>query len=141
VGDRYVLEMMQERGAILGGEASGHTILLDRHTTGDGIVTALQVLAAMRDLGKPLSELAKMMALFPQQIVNVDVTRKPPLEELADVQAAIAAAEAELGERGRVLVRYSGTQSMCRVMVEGPTEEATRRLAQTIAEAVRAAIG
>jgi phosphoglucosamine mutase len=141
VGDRYVLEMMQERGAILGGEASGHTILLDRHTTGDGIVTALHVLAAMRDSGKKLSELARMMALFPQQIVNVDVTRKPPLEELADVQAAVAAAEAELGDRGRVLVRYSGTQSMCRVMVEGPTEEATRRLATSIAEAVRAGIG
>jgi phosphoglucosamine mutase len=141
VGDRYVLEMMQERGAVLGGEPSGHTIFLDRHTTGDGIVTALELLAAMRDSGKRLSELATLMTLFPQEIVNVDVARKPPLEELAVVQAAIKAAEAELGDQGRVLVRYSGTQSMCRVMVEGPTEEITHRLADEIAEAVRASIG
>jgi phosphoglucosamine mutase len=141
VGDRYVLEMMQARGAVLGGEPSGHTIFLDRHTTGDGIVTALQLLAAMCDSGKKLSQLATMMKLFPQQVINVDVARKPPLEELADLQAAIKAAESELGDKGRVLVRYSGTQSMCRVMVEGPTADATRRLAEQIAEAVRTAIG
>jgi phosphoglucosamine mutase len=104
-------------------------------------VTALQLLAAMCDTGQPLSELAKLMALFPQEVVNVDVARKPPLEELAEVQAAIGAAEAELGERGRVLVRYSGTQSMCRIMVEGPSEEQTRRLARAIADAVEASIG
>jgi len=141
VGDRYVLEMMQARGAALGGEPSGHTIFLDRHTTGDGIVTALQLLAAMCDSGKKLSELATLMKLFPQQIINVDVARKPPLEELADTQAAIKAAEEELGDKGRVLVRYSGTQSMCRVMVEGPTPEITTRLAEQIAEAVRKSIG
>jgi phosphoglucosamine mutase len=137
VGDRYVLEMMQERGAVIGGEPSGHTIFLDRHTTGDGIVTALQLLAALRDAGKPLSEMAKLMQLFPQKVINVDVTRKPPLEELPEVGAAVKAAEAELGEKGRVLVRYSGTQSMCRVMVEGPTEEITQRLARQIADAVQ----
>jgi phosphoglucosamine mutase len=141
VGDRYVLETMQAKGAILGGEPSGHTIFLDRHTTGDGIVTALQLLAAMRDSGKKLSELATMMKLFPQQIINVDVARKPPLEELAEVQAEIAAAESELGEKGRVLVRYSGTQSMCRVMVEGPSHEITARLAEHIAAAVSKSIG
>jgi phosphoglucosamine mutase len=141
VGDRYVLEMMQQRGAILGGESSGHTIFLDRHTTGDGIVTALQLLAAMCDTGQPLSELAKLMTLFPQQVVNVEVASKPPLEELAGVQAAIKAAQAELGEKGRVLVRYSGTQSMCRIMVEGPSEDQTRRLAGQIADAVEASIG
>jgi phosphoglucosamine mutase len=141
VGDRYVLEMMQQKDAVLGGEASGHTIFLDRHTTGDGIVTALQVLAAMSDGGKPLSEMAKLMSLFPQEIINVDVTRKPPLEQLPEVGAAVKAAEAELGEKGRVLVRYSGTQSMCRVMVEGPTQEITRRLARQIADAVRTSIG
>jgi phosphoglucosamine mutase len=141
VGDRYVLETMQQRDAVLGGEASGHTIFLDRHTTGDGIVTALQLLAGMREEGKPLSEMAKLMRLFPQECVNVDVTRKPPLEELADVRAAVKAAETELGDRGRVLVRYSGTQSMCRVMVEGPTQEVTRRLSHQIAAAVRKSIG
>jgi phosphoglucosamine mutase len=133
--------MMQQRGAVLGGEASGHTIFLDRHTTGDGIVTALQLLAAMCDSGKPLSELAMLMQLLPQEIINVEVARKPPLEELAEVQAAVKAAEAELGEKGRVLVRYSGTQAMCRVMVEGPTQETTRRLARQIADAVARNLG
>jgi phosphoglucosamine mutase len=141
VGDRYVLEEMQNRGATLGGEASGHVILLDRHTTGDGIVTALALLAALRDAGKPLSELSKLMTLFPQKTINVDVARRPPLEDLADVQAAIEAAEAELGDKGRVLVRYSGTQQMCRVMVEGPTQEITDRLSQQIADAVKKSIG
>ena len=137
VGDRYVLEMMQERDAVLGGEASGHMIFLNHHTTGDGIVTALQLLAAMNAAKKPLSSLAELMHLFPQQIINVDVAKKPPLEELPKLQAAVQAAEAELGEKGRVLIRYSGTQSMCRVMVEGPTEETTRRLARHLADTVR----
>ena len=141
VGDRYVLEEMQKRGATIGGEESGHVILLDRHTTGDGIVTALALLAALRDSGGPLSELSKLMTLFPQKTINVDVTRKPPLEELTDVQTAIKVAEAELADKGRVLVRYSGTQSMCRVMVEGPTQEITDRLSQQIAETVRRSIG
>ncbi len=141
VGDRYVLEMMQQRDAVIGGEASGHTIFLDLHTTGDGIVTALQLLAAMTEAKRPLSSLATLMRLFPQEIINVDVARKPPLEELPELQAAVKSAEAELGEKGRVLIRYSGTQSMCRVMVEGPTEEATRRLAQLLADTVRKNIG
>jgi phosphoglucosamine mutase len=140
VGDRYVLETMQQRDAVIGGEASGHTIFLDRHTTGDGIVTALQLLAALRDAGKPLSEMAKLMQLFPQVIINVDVPCKPPFEELPELQAAVKAAEAELGDKGRVLVRYSGTQSMCRVMVEGPTEETTQRLARRLADAARKSI-
>lgn len=141
VGDRYVLEEMQKRDAIIGGEESGHVILLDRHTTGDGIVTALQLLAALRVANQPLSEAARLMTLFPQKTINVTVTRKPPLEELAEVQAAIKAAEAELGDKGRVLVRYSGTQQMCRVMVEGPTQDVTGRLAQVLAEAVKKSIG
>lgn len=141
VGDRYVLEMMQQRDAVLGGEASGHLIFLDRHTTGDGIVTALQLLAAMRDSGQPLSALATLMRLSPQEIINVDVARKPPLQELPELQAAVKAAETELGEKGRVLIRYSGTQSMCRVMVEGPTDAMTRRLARHLADTVRKCIG
>jgi phosphoglucosamine mutase len=141
VGDRYVLEMMQQRGAVLGGEASGHTIFLDHHTTGDGIITALQLVAAMQEAKQPLSSLATLMRLSPQEIINVDVARKPPLAELPELQAAVQAAEAELGEKGRVLIRYSGTQAMCRVMVEGPTEEMTRRLAQKLADTVRKCIG
>jgi phosphoglucosamine mutase len=141
VGDRYVLELMKEKGAVLGGEASGHVIFLNHHTTGDGILTALQLLAAMRLYGKPLSQLAKLMKLAPQKIINVGVKSKPPLDKIQEMQAAIKAAERELGDKGRVLVRYSGTQSMCRVMVEGPTDEMTRRLAQTLAEVVRKCIG
>jgi len=141
VGDRYVLEMMQSKNAVLGGEASGHIIFLDRHTSGDGIISALQLLAAMRLENKPLSVLSQIMKLSPQKIINVDVTRKPPLESMAELQEAIGAAEAELGRQGRVLIRYSGTQSMCRVMVEGPTEEMTERLAQSLSETVRKCIG
>ena len=134
VGDRYVLEMMQEKGGVLGGEESGHVIFLNHHTTGDGIITALQLLWAMKRSGQPLSELAKVMTLSPQKIINVNVKDKPPLEKIAELQKAIREAEAELGDKGRVLIRYSGTQSMCRVMVEGPTEEMTERLARTLAE-------
>jgi phosphoglucosamine mutase len=141
VGDRYVLEMMQEKKAVLGGEASGHVIFLNHHTTGDGIITGLQTLAAMRHYGRPLSELAGVMSMTPQKMINVDVRTKPPITELDVLQEAIKTAEAELGNRGRVLVRYSGTQSMCRVMVEGPTEEMTHRLAARLADVVRSSIG
>lgn len=141
VGDRYVLEMMQEKGGVLGGEESGHIIFLNHHTTGDGIISALQLLWAMRWSGQPLSELAGVMTLSPQKIINVDVSDKPPLETLPELQAKVRDAEAELGERGRVLIRYSGTQSMCRVMVEGPTEEMTGRLTLALADAVKQCIG
>jgi len=141
VGDRYVLEAMQRLGGIIGGEDSGHMIFLRRHTTGDGILTSLQLLSCLLKQDKPLSELSKAMTVFPQKLINVDVTSKPNLESLPDVADVIQAAEAELGELGRVLVRYSGTQNMCRVMVEGPTAEITDRLAGEIADAVRAAIG
>ena len=141
VGDRYVLEMMKERGAVLGGEASGHIIFLDHHTTGDGIISALQLLAAMKMYERPLSELGKLVTMSPQKIVNVDVKDKPPLETIPAVREAVAAAEKELGDRGRVLIRYSGTQSMCRVMVEGPSEEMTDRLAGSLAEVVAKALG
>ncbi len=112
-------------------------IFLRHHTTGDGIVSAMQLLAAMKRSGKPLSELATIMQLSPQKTINVEVSRKPPLEDLAELQAAIRRAEAELNESGRVLIRYSGTQAMCRVMVEGPTDEITDRLAHQLAEAVK----
>jgi phosphoglucosamine mutase len=137
VGDRYVLEMMREKGAVVGGEQSGHVIFLNHHTTGDGIIAALQLLWAMRYYGQSLSELAKIMIPSPQKVVNVGVKNKPPLESIPALQKAVREAESELGENGRVLIRYSGTQAVCRVMVEGPTEQTTDRLADTLAEAVR----
>jgi len=141
VGDRYVLEMMQEKGGIIGGEESGHVIFLNHHTTGDGIITALQLLCAIKRSGQPLSGLAKVMTLSPQKIINVNVKEKPPLEQIPRLQKAIKEAEAELGDQGRVLIRYSGTQSMCRVMVEGPTEPMTARLTERLAGVVKESIG
>jgi phosphoglucosamine mutase len=141
VGDRYVLEDMQRLGAVIGGEESGHMIFLDHHTTGDGIITALQLIAAMIQKGKPLSELAGMMEIFPQKLINVPVKSKPDISTVPQVVAAIKQAEAELGDRGRVLVRYSGTQNACRVMVEGPTDALTEKFCKQIAEAVKAAMG
>ncbi len=141
VGDRYVLEDMQRLGSILGGEESGHVIFLDHHTTGDGILTALQLIAAMLVAGKPLSELAQLMDIFPQKLINVDVTSKPEISTLPQVVAAIKDVESALGDQGRVLVRYSGTQNMCRVMVEGPSDEVTAKYCQQIVDAVKAAIG
>ncbi|MFH1037802.1 MAG: phosphoglucosamine mutase [PVC group bacterium] len=141
VGDRYVLEMMQDKGAILGGEESGHIIFLNHHTTGDGIIAALQLLSALRLYKKPLSSLARLMKLFPQKLINVEVKNKPSLETLPGVQEALREAEGRLKGKGRVLLRYSGTQSMCRVMVEGPTDEMTERLCLFLVEAVKKAIG
>ncbi|MGA1194761.1 MAG: phosphoglucosamine mutase [Kiritimatiellia bacterium] len=141
VGDRYVLEAMKQKGAVIGGEASGHTIFLDHHSTGDGIISALQLLSVVQRSGDPLSSLASVMQMTPQRLVNIDVKSKPPLEDVAAVQEAIKQAEAELKDDGRVLIRYSGTQSMCRVMVEGPTEEMTDRLVAQLADVVKASIG
>jgi len=141
VGDRYVLERMNEDRAVLGGEASGHIIFHNHHSTGDGIIAALQLLAILRETGRPLSELARVMSICPQKLINIDVTRQPKLEEIPELVQAVEAAEAELGDRGRILIRYSGTQPMCRVMVEGPTEEMTSRIASQLADVVRASIG
>ncbi|PKN63677.1 MAG: phosphoglucosamine mutase [Deltaproteobacteria bacterium HGW-Deltaproteobacteria-15] len=141
VGDRYVLEDMQRLGSVIGGEESGHMIFLEKHTTGDGILTALQLIAAMIREGKPLSELAKQMDIFPQKLINVPVTSKPDITTIPKVMEAIRQAERELGDQGRVLVRYSGTQNACRVMVEGPTNEVTEKYCKQIAEAVKAALG
>lgn len=141
VGDRYVLEMMKEKDAVIGGEASGHMIFLNHHTAGDGIISALQLLSAMRLYNKALSALARIVKLSPQKLININVKRKPPLEEIEAVQKAVRVAEEELGDKGRVLIRYSGTQRMCRVMVEGPTEEATDRLCSSLADTVEKAIG
>jgi phosphoglucosamine mutase len=141
VGDRYVLEDMLKLGSVIGGEESGHMIFLDHHTTGDGIVTAMQLIAAMVRTGKPLSELAKMMDIYPQKLINVDVLSKPDVATVPRIMEVINRVEKELGDDGRVLVRYSGTQNMCRVMVEGPSNEATEKYCKEIADAVKSAIG
>lgn len=141
VGDRCVLELMQEKDAVLGGEDSGHIIFHNYHTTGDGIVSALQLLGIMRQTGKSLSKLAEIMTVFPQVLINIDVAEKPPIPEIGKLQEAIVEAEAELGDKGRVLIRYSGTQSMCRVMVEGPTRKKTSEIAERLANIVKENIG
>ena len=141
VGDRYVLDDMVRLGGVLGGEDSGHMIFLDHHTTGDGIVTAMQVIAAMVRTGKRLSELAKMMDVFPQKLINVNVRRKPEIATVPEIQQAIQAVEKELGDQGRVLVRYSGTQNMCRVMVEGPSASVTESYCSQLADIVKNMLG
>ena len=137
VGDRYVLEMMREKGASIGGEDSGHIIFLNHHTTGDGLLSALQVLAAMKREGKPLSELAGIMKVFPQKLINVDVTSKPEISTIPEIVRIIDEVEGKLGDKGRVLVRYSGTQNMCRVMVEGPTSGETEKYCGQIVAVVK----
>ncbi len=114
-------------GGVIGGEDSGHTIFLDHHTTGDGIITAMQVIASMVRTGKRLSELAGMMDIFPQKLINVNVKSKPKLDTVPEIAEAIRQVEQEIGDEGRVLVRYSGTQNMCRVMVEGPSTAITEK--------------
>jgi phosphoglucosamine mutase len=136
VGDRYVVEEMRRSGYNLGGEQSGHLVFLDHATTGDGIVAALRVLAVMVQKQKPLSELAKVMTKSPQVLINTKVDRKIPLAQLPGVTAMIKDVEAVLGEEGRVLVRYSGTESKVRVMIEGPNQDQLTTWANDIAEAL-----
>jgi phosphoglucosamine mutase len=141
VGDRHVRELMQKAGAVLGGEQSGHIIFLQHHSTGDGIISALRLLSAMRRRGERLSVLGSIFQPAPQKLINVEVARKPPLDSVPDIQSAIAAATVELAGRGRVLVRYSGTQMLCRVMVEAPDPAKTDRIAGELAALVRANLG
>ncbi|MBT8373360.1 MAG: phosphoglucosamine mutase [Deltaproteobacteria bacterium] len=141
VGDRYVMEQMISSGSVLGGEDSGHTIFLDHQTTGDGILTALKLIESMKFASKPLSELKKVMTVFPQSLINVEVKSKPKISALTDVKETIESVEKNLGEKGRVLVRYSGTQPICRVMVEGPTEEETQRYCEQLSDIIQKEIG
>lgn len=140
VGDRQVLKDMQRLGAAIGGEDSGHMLFLNHHTTGDGILTAMQLIASMIQEGKPLSELAAIMDIYPQRLVNVEVNSKPAISTLPGVMEAMEQVERELGDQGRVLVRYSGTQNICRIMVEGPSDDLTEKYCQEIAAAVRASL-
>lgn len=139
VGDRYVMELLQKNGWHLGGENSGHIICLDRHTTGDGIVSALQVLHALRSDQQTLAEAVAGLTLYPQVLVNVRVVKGQDYTTHASVISAVAAAEAALAGRGRVLLRPSGTEPLLRVMVEGEDGSLVRHWAETIAQAVREA--
>lgn len=137
VGDRYVLEMLQEKGWQLGGENSGHIVCLDKHTTGDGIVSALQVLSALAAGRSTLKKAASPVALYPQILINVAVKKKFDFAANRDVRQALADAEHDLDGSGRVLLRASGTEPVIRVMVEGKVEKQVKRWAETIAQAVR----
>ncbi len=141
VGDKYVLEQMLSTGAALGGEQSGHIIFSGRSTTGDGLLTALLVLDTVHRSGKSLADLVADLKVFPQVIVNVKVREKKPLETIPEVCAAIAAAEQALADSGRVVIRYSGTEALCRVMIEAESEPLMRHHADTIANAIRAELG
>jgi phosphoglucosamine mutase len=139
VGDRYVLELMREKRWELGGENSGHVICLDKHTTGDGIVSALQVLHAMRESGRSLAELTADLVMYPQVLLNVEVPRGFDWKKHPSIASAQAAAEKALVGKGRVLLRPSGTEPVLRVMVEGEPREAIESAADSIASAVRRA--
>jgi phosphoglucosamine mutase len=140
VGDRYVVEKMRADGLLLGGEQSGHIIFLDHATTGDGMVAALRVLAVMVEEGRPLSELARAMVRYPQVLLNFAVPRKRPFEEMPAVARVIAGVERQLGAEGRVVVRYSGTESKARVMIEGTDEATIRAHAEEIASTLQKAL-
>ncbi|HSQ50552.1 MAG TPA: phosphoglucosamine mutase [Nitrospiraceae bacterium] len=141
VGDRYLLERMSADGYNFGGEQSGHFIFLDHNTTGDGLISALQVLSLMKRTGKPLSELAKAMTAVPQVLLNVHVTKKPNLDTVPELQRAIHDSEQRLNGSGRVLVRYSGTEPLLRVMVEGESDDQIREVANRLADIVKTHLG
>uniref|UniRef100_I2Q283 Phosphoglucosamine mutase n=1 Tax=Desulfovibrio sp. U5L TaxID=596152 RepID=I2Q283_9BACT len=136
VGDRYVVEAMRAEGAVLGGEQSGHLIFLNHSTTGDGTLAALQLMKIMARKGKPLSELATLLSPFPQKLINVPVARKIPFSEAPEIARATVEAERLLAGRGRVLLRYSGTESLARVMVEAEDPALVESLCDTLAQAV-----
>jgi len=141
VGDRYVVEEMRANGYNFGGEQSGHMIFLDLNTTGDGMVSALQLLAILQRSGKPLSELAQVMTACPQVLLNVAVTNRMPVDDIPGLSDAVAKIEKELGDNGRVLLRYSGTEPLLRVMVEGEDQVKIDTYAKELAELIRRVIG
>ncbi len=141
VGDRYVLEEMQRGGFNLGGEQSGHVLFLDHTTTGDGLITALAILGVMRGRNQPLSALARVMQKFPQVLINIPVREKRDLDQVESVRTVVERVEVALAGRGRVYIRFSGTEALARVMVEGPDLAQVERHASDIADAVRTALG
>jgi phosphoglucosamine mutase len=140
VGDKYVMEEMLRGGFVLGGEQSGHVILAEHLPTGDGMATAVAVLRVIAETGQDLADLAAALTTYPQTLVNVRVSRKTPVAEVPEIQAAIGRVEAALEGRGRVLVRYSGTEPLLRIMIEGEAQASVQAWAEEIAEAVRATI-
>jgi phosphoglucosamine mutase len=140
VGDRYVLELLQQHQGLLGGESSGHLICLDRTTTGDGIVSALQVLYELVESGKPLSEWSREVARYPQQMINV-VLRERSVNDSPAIQQALKEVERRLAERGRVLLRASGTEPLVRVMVEGEDSEEVEREVKWLSDIVQQEVG
>jgi len=141
VGDRYVVEAMRNGGYNLGGEQSGHIIFLDHSRTGDGLMTALQTLAVMARAQKPLSDLTGSFERLPQVMLSVRVFEKKPVDSLSSVQDAIKQVESELGKNGRVLIRYSGTEPLVRIMVEGEDEGRVAELGEYLADELRRALG
>jgi phosphoglucosamine mutase len=140
VGDRYVLDAMRRDGYSLGGEQSGHVVFLESATTGDGVLTATQLLGRVAQVGQPLAELASVMTRLPQVLLNVRVADKSKVATSRELADAVAAAEAELADRGRILVRPSGTEPIVRVMVEANEERAARDVAERLAKVVEAAL-
>lgn len=141
VGDRHVAQAMRARGATLGGEESGHIIFMRHHTTGDGLLSGLQLLLAMEESGAALSELASIVPVFPKILLNVKVKSKPAIRTVPQVASAVEEAERALGDKGRVLVRYSGTEPLCRIMVEGEDREKVDSAARHIADVVEGVLG
>jgi phosphoglucosamine mutase len=141
VGDRYVYEEMQRRGANLGGEQSGHLLFLDHAPAGDGILSALALLSVRQETGTPLCELAGCLRKFPQVLVNVPVRAKPPIASLPGLTERVRAFEDELKDTGRILIRYSGTEPLARVMIEGPDAERVQAMAAELAALIRREIG
>jgi phosphoglucosamine mutase len=141
VGDRYVHEELQRRGGNLGGEQSGHLLFLDHAPAGDGILSALVLLGIMRETGLSLASLSECLRKFPQILVNVPVRSKPPLETVTGLGDRVRAFEAELDGTGRILLRYSGTEALARVMIEGADGDRIRVMAEELADMIRAQIG
>ncbi|MDR0534297.1 MAG: phosphoglucosamine mutase [Verrucomicrobiales bacterium] len=141
VGDRYVLEKMREEGYVFGGEQSGHFLFLEHAPSGDGLLSALQILDVCRTSGRPLKELRKVMKKYPQKLYNLPVSEKKPLEQLPAVQTAIKDAEQKLGSKGRLFIRYSGTENKIRVLLENASDNGLEQLAQPVLQAIRDSIG
>jgi phosphoglucosamine mutase len=141
VGDRYVVDAMREGGFNLGGEQSGHVVFLDHNTSGDGLITALQVIAIMRRKGRTLSELTADFIRYPQVLINVPVAERKPIEDLPEFSQLVKKVESGLDGSGRVLIRYSGTEPLARIMVEGDDEKKIREYAHDLAEALLRALG
>ena len=141
VGDRYIVEHVRQSGALFGGEPSGHLVFKKYSTTGDGILAALKVIESIKFYDRDLSDLVKDIELFPQEMKNIKVAKRVPFEEISEINKAIKSAENQLGQEGRVLLRYSGTESLARVMVEGRDHKLVSALCHGLTETVKKSLG